>query len=124
MAKSSLGESIDGLYAMDQEIHKATKVLGDIKRKRAAMEEKLLDSFGTQKLKGARGNKAMAILRVLKFPSIKNRGKLDKWVRKHDALDLYQQRLNSTAYFARIEEGEKIPGVKVFEKTKINIRKR
>ena len=61
---------------------------------------------------------------IARFPSIKDRSKFDKYVFKHRALDLFQNRISARAYQARLDEGEAVPGVSVYERTSISIRKR
>jgi hypothetical protein len=119
-----LGQQIDELYAMDLRIKKASAVVAKLNKLRAKLDTRLQRSFEKEELDGSKGKRGVASLRTTNHPAIKNRGKLDKWILKNKALDLYQSRLMSKAYFERLEEGQSIPGVEVFTKTRISVVKR
>lgn len=119
-----LGEQIDALYEMDQKIKAANSKVTLLKQKRDKMDLRLQRSFKKQQIEGSKGKQGVASIRETKHPQIKDRGKLDKWVLKHKALDLFTSHMSSTAYFERLEEGQSIPGVEVFPKTRISVTKR
>lgn len=120
----TLGQRIDELYEFDASIEKAEKVVRDLKRSRALLEGKLLQKFKREDIDGCRGKRGAARVLIARFPSIKDRSKFDKYVFKHRALDLFQNRISARAYQARLDEGEAVPGVSVYERTSISIRKR
>lgn len=119
-----LGSVIDKLYAFDQQIHGVEAELRKLKEKRALTERKLIRSMQDIKLERAAGRKAQAGIEKRRIPTIKNQLKFQKYVMKHKAFDLYQNRVASRAYFARIEEGEPVPGIGIYEKVSVSIRKR
>jgi hypothetical protein len=120
----SLGAQIDKMYQLEREIDRSEKVVKGLKQQRAQLEDKLLHDFEKEDIDGCRGKLGIAGIRTAEFPSIKDRQKFDKYVLKHRALDLFQNRLSSKAWKARVEEGEKVPGIAVFERIRISIRKR
>jgi hypothetical protein len=122
--KKSLGSHIDRLYGMDQEIKAAGVVVSKLKSRRAKLEAKLLRLFKRQDIDGARGKVGVSGTQSARFPTVKNRAKLERYILKHRALDLLQNRINSRAYFDRLEEGEEVPGVSVFERVRVSVRKR
>ena len=72
---------------------------------------------------GARGRLATAFVSEQKHPKIVSYQKFWGYVVKHQAYDLLQKRVASTAYYDRRENGERVPGVKTFRQTKISVRK-
>ena len=121
---AKLGTSIDALYNFDQRIHAIERRLKKIKGRRAIEERKLLRAMQDSKLEKGAGKRANAAISKRRIPTIKNQRKFQKYVKKHNAFDLYQNRIASRAYFARLEENEKVPGVDIFEKVSVSIRKR
>lgn len=119
-----MGTMIDELYARDELVRKATSNLAQLKRERAEHEAKMLKKFNSEDLKGAKGSRALAMVTTLKSPTVKNFKKMLKYIKRHNAFDLLQRRIASQAYFARLEEGEEVPGVEVFERDRISVRKR
>lgn len=95
-----------------------------MKQKRAKLENALLSKFGKDKIDGCKGATAIASIRKARFPSIKDMRKFHQYILKHKALDLLQNRVASKAYFARLEEGENVPGINIFERVSVSIRGR
>jgi hypothetical protein len=122
--KKSLGAWIDEIYVADQKIDAAEGVVRGLKEKRRELEDTLLKMFKGQDIDGCKGKTAVARVSKARFPSIKDRRKFDIYVLKNKALDLFQNRISSKAYFARLEEGEKVPGISIFERISVSINKR
>ena len=121
---STIGAQIDRLYDQEQRIDKAEAALRKLKQEREKLEAKLLRSFGMENIDGCKGRRGVASIRKAQFPSIKNRAKFVRYVAAHKAFDLFQNRIASRAYFDRLEEGEKVPGVSVYERVSVSIRRR
>lgn len=120
----SIGAQIDQLKKKDDEIDAAEGKVKKLRQQRAKLESTLLKSFDKDDIDGAKGKHGVASIKRRSFPSIKQRKKFLRYVIKNRAWDLFQNRISSTAYFDRLEEGESIPGVNVFEKISVSIRKR
>lgn len=120
--KTPLGEQIDAIKDQDDIIHRIERRLKKAKAKREKLEAKLLRDFKENAIKGAKGDRGVASVLKSSFPSIKDRRKFMKYVIKAKAWDLFQNRIASKAYFDRLEEGETVPGVSVFERTKVSVR--
>jgi len=121
--KLKLGEAIDSMYQQDLLIRSQEKVLRDLKSKRFEMETQLFKRFDKSVIKGATGKLGKASLADTKHPQLKDRKKFWRYLVKNKAYDLVQNRIASRAYFDRLEEGEEIPGVEVFVRYKVNVRK-
>jgi glycerophosphoryl diester phosphodiesterase len=119
-----LGTQIDAIRELDILIGKAQKVVNDLKRKRAKKERRLLRSFDKEDIDGCKGRIGVAGIRKLRIPQIKNLREFHKYVLRNKALDLLQNRVSSTAWKARLDEGERVPGIEVFNKVSISVRAR
>jgi hypothetical protein len=120
----TIGEQIDRLYDKEQKIDEVEAQLRKLKQDREKLQARLLRSFGTEDIDGCKGRRGVATVLKTPFASIKDRRKFMHYVIKNRAFDLLQNRVASRAYFDRIEEGEAIPGVKVFDKIRVSIRRR
>jgi hypothetical protein len=120
----TLGKQIDSLYTLDAEIKAQNKVLKDLKSRRYKLETKLLKDFEKSDIDGCKGQRGVARTRKATFYNIKDRRKFEKYVLKHKALDLFQNRLSAEALKARRDEGEHVPGVGSFDRTSITVTKR
>lgn len=123
-AKLTLGQQIDRMRGLDVKIDAREAALKKLKQKRAKMESKLLRAFKKQDIDGTKGKIGVARIRTATFWSIKDRRKFDKYVLKHKALDLFQNRPSAAAIKARHDEGETVPGLSSFERIGITITKR
>ena len=119
-----LGKLIDLLYEQDQKIKLQEKVLRDLKSKRFKIESQLLGQFEKKDLSGAAGKVGKSTLKEFRHLSIKGKNKFWRYVVKNKAFDLVQNRIASRAYFDRLEDGDEVPGVSVFTRYRINVRKR
>lgn len=119
-----LGAQIDVLYKLDREIKAAESALNVLKRERAELETALLEDFDKQDIDGCKGRLGVASVRRARFPTIKDWKKFEKYVFTHRALDLMHRRVASKAYFDRLEEGDRVPGIEVFERVGVSITKR
>jgi len=119
-----LGQRIDEIYTLDQKIKAKEAVVANLKRKRAKLETKLLKGFAKEDIDGCKGARGTARIRRAEFPSIKDRRKFDQYVLKNKALDLFQNRVSASAWKSRLDEGEKVPGISVFERIGVTVTKR
>lgn len=112
------------LYGVDETIDSIMRELKSLKKRRTALEEKLLARMNKAEMTAVKMRVGTAKVRTSKYPTISDRRKLDKYIASNKAYDLYQSRVNSKAYFDRLGAGEKIPGVSVFERQSISINRR
>lgn len=120
----SLGQQIDDLFALDKQIDDMEAELREVKRRRLRHELRMLNDFEKSDLDGAKGKMSVATIRRSRHPKIKDLKQFIKYVRERRAYDLFHRRISSKAYFDRLEEGEKIPGVEIFTSIGISVRKR
>lgn len=122
--KSSLGKQIDRIYDLGKSIKEAESEVTELKQRRAKLEKVLLHEFDKEDIHGCKGQRGVARIRTAEFPSIKERAKFIKYVAKHKAYDLFQNRIASKAYFDRLENDEVVPGVEIFKRVAITVTKR
>lgn len=122
--RAKLGQQIDRLLAFDTAIKEAEEETKELRRRRTKLESRVFKDFKKVDIKGTTTTRAIAEIKSRKHPSIKDRAKFQRYVKRNQAFDLYQNRLNSKAYFDRLEEGEQVPGISIFESFKIHVKAR
>jgi len=120
----TVGALIDKVYDADQIVKELERQIGIHKRKRDALKEKLLAKLNQQVIESGAGKRARAHIVKRVHVNIKDRAKLEAYVKKNDALDLFQNRINMEAYKARIENGEKVPGTDTYEDISVTVTRR
>lgn len=120
----NLGVQIDRMFRIDQAIDRAEAALRDLKQQRAVFETKMLRAMDEEGIDSCRGRKAVAGIRHTLIPTIKDRRKFQKYVIKNRAWDLFQNRVSPAAYFERKEDGISVPGVEIFDRVRLSIKKR
>jgi hypothetical protein len=94
-----------------------------LKRERAKIETRLFKLFKKDDLKGAKGARGIADLKEYRHPQIKDPTKFWAYLIRKKAFDLLQKRIASRAYQDRLEAGERVPGVEIYTRHKINVKK-
>lgn len=80
------------------------------------VEAHIFRLFAREGIESGRGRFLQVSKSIRYIPTVKDWEKFDAYVIKNKATDLYHRRISSTAYNARIENGEEVPGVEIFEK--------
>ena len=121
---ANVGETIDAIAEIDDQIDRINAKLTMIKKRRAKHEERLMRLLGKQTLNKASGKLAHASLGSRRHAGIKDMAKFNKYVKAKNAFDLYQRRINSKAYFDRLAAGDSVPGVEVYEHKFVKITRK
>lgn len=124
MPKLKLGTLVDRYDECDLNVKYAEATLSEMKKKRETVGDELIDRFSKDDLKGATGSKrgAKLALVTLTSPTIKDRSKLDAYIRKNRATDLLQGRVHKQAWLDRMEaSGKPIPGVESYERISLRL---
>ena len=119
-----IGTKIDHLFAMSETISEREHELKELKSKRAELEADIIKHLHTENATDAGGKMGKVSISVTKHANVKDWKKYYEYIHKHKAFDLLQRRVSDKAYFDRIEEGEKIPGVEVYTREKLNRSRR
>ena len=123
-SSNPIGEAIDAAYDLEQRIRRLNAKASLLRKKQMDMEAVILKRLEKMGAPSCAGKKALAGLRVTRHANVKDRRKLDLYVKKYKAYDLFTNHINSKAYFDRLEEGEKVPGIEVFERRSLSLTKR
>lgn len=122
--REKMHKRISKMAKLNARIAAADKVASELKKLKTEVELRLVKMFRTAQMQSLRlDSGAVAFLRTVKFPTIKNRAKLDQYILKHKALDLLQNRITQKAYFDRLEDGDTVPGVEIFTRYGITVTK-
>lgn len=116
-----IGERIDELHALREEIRKITKTLTEKKANYETKEWELMHSMQEFGLDQAKSDRTTVYLKKETMGTIEDWDKFQTYVKENDALHLLHRRLSLTAYreLAQMEGG--VPGVKETELTKLSM---
>lgn len=120
----SLGTRIDKLFELREQIREMNAELKALKSSAFAYENKVMRALREQELDSGKGSRATVTVGTRKFVKMLDRNKVDKYVKRNDAFDLFSNRINIKAVIDRLEEGEKIPGIEVDEMHFLHVTKR
>lgn len=122
----SLGAGADRLYRMSEEISALEKKLKLLKSKRAKAKEAYIKRLQTSESPGVKGKLCNATITHRTVYNIENWDKVNAFIKRYNAFDLYQKRISSTAVAERLEarKGRMIPGLKPFSMVDLSITKR
>jgi len=89
------------------------------------LSEKIMVYFELEGITKASGQKATAYIRTNICPQVIDKESMTKWVVENGRYDLLQSRVNSKPIREMLEQENTLPpGVEVFTKTKLNIRRK
>lgn len=97
--------------------------IAEMKRQEEEIKEHIINSFKKSDINGAKGKTATISIVPVIIPQPKDWPAIYAYIKKNDAFDLMERRLHKGAFKDRLENGEKVPGVEVFEKLDISINK-
>jgi hypothetical protein len=95
----------------------------EVGKKEARVKEFIINNLPKQEATGARGKVAQVRIEKKDVPTAKDWAKIQAFIKKYDAFDLVQRRLNDTAVKARWAEGKKVPGVEKFSVVTVSCTK-
>lgn len=107
---SSLGLSIDALYALRQNRLELTKRVDDLKQLEAEMREEIMTELAVLGLAKASGVNATAGIRNTLEPVVTDWDCVHAFIRENDRFDLLQKRLSAPAWRDLREAGTLVPG--------------
>jgi hypothetical protein len=119
-----LGDAVDLLFEVQAARRRAAKVVEGLKSSESALARALLDKFKKDELNGAKGSRGQCELKPKDVPTPKDWKKIWTYIRKNQAEDLLQKRLNTEAVQLRWADGEAIPGIEKFHVIKVSITAR
>lgn len=109
--KLSPGGVVDLLYSTREQRLALDRQAEELKQKERDLKDWLLNNLSKQELTRLAGKLGQVSLKRSDVGTIADLPAFQKFVKKNDAFDLYQRRLNLEACRLRWEEGKEIAGV-------------
>lgn len=106
------GEVVDRLFETREERLALDRQAELLKEKERELKDWLLENLSKQELTRLAGKVGQVSLKKSAVGTFEDLTAFQKYVKKHDAFDLYQRRLNLEACRLRWDKGEEIAGVK------------
>jgi hypothetical protein len=113
----------DLLYTLREQRLEIEAQANEVMKKEAQVREFIINNLPKQGASGVRGRVAQVRIEKKDVPTAKDWAKIQAYIRKNDAFDLMQRRLNDAAVKARWEEGKKVPGVEKFSVVTVSCTK-
>jgi hypothetical protein len=133
MAALKLGTLIDRLYKANQEVGAKKRLVAkaeqEVKRAQAKankIDDEIRERFKQGDINGAVGKVGRAELKTLTSAQLADWPKLVKYVMANDAADLFQRRINKSAWLERLAERKNrpIPGIKKYDRVVLSVTKK
>ena len=119
----SIGACIDLLYETRQKRLDGQKAVDAVALQEREIEDHILKQFEKVELSGAKGGIAQVSIKQTVVYNISDWDAVFSYATKHNAPDLLQKRLSSTAIRDRLDNGEEIPGIESFTKIGLSLTK-
>jgi hypothetical protein len=118
----NLGSMVRELEKLSAQIDRVQAKKSELEKQYDALEMEILSSFKKADIEGVRGARSIVSVAHQTLLSIEDYPAFSRWILQHRALDLFQNRVSVRAYTERKEAGEKVPGVKEFERVYLRLR--
>lgn len=118
-----LGAVADELYTLRQRRLELQKVVDELESREKALKEHVINNLPKSDAKGISGSVANVRVENDEIPQVKDWDKFYAYVKKTNAFDLLQRRLNPKAVTDRWADKKKVPGVESFTVTKVSCTK-
>lgn len=129
--ENTVGKMVDDLFRQKIKIDKLAEKRKEWEEKEKEekrileeMKSVLLTTFNKEDVNGAVGKTGKVVVSKTTLPDVKNWPEVYNYIYENKAWDMLQKRVSTTAYRARLEEGEQVPGIKKFVKVDLKISKR
>ena len=123
MTAIKLGNSVDQLYLLREEIKRHNHEIEGLRSKAHQIEQDLLKSFVQADLLGATGKLGRLTIKLVMEPTIEDFVLVFRYASRTKNYGLLQRRLNAQAVRELWDVGKEIPGVGTFNRTKISVLK-
>lgn len=122
--KQTLGSIADEIWLVREQIREAEAKVNDLKRQRDDLEANLLSQMRAEDTDICRGSKATVSVSTQDRVRLADFDKAAPWIKRHNALHLFERRISATAYKELVEaKGLKsIPGLEVYVQDRLNVR--
>lgn len=107
----TLGACADLLYTTRKDRLELQKQVDDLKKQEGELKEHIIQNLPKSSATGVSGKVANAKVTKTDKPTVEDWDKIYKYIKKNNAFELMQRRLNTKSVEERWEDGKKIPGV-------------
>lgn len=118
-----LGACADLLYKMKADRLAQSKKLEAMEKDEKELKEHIIATLPKSKASGVAGKVARVTVTNKEIPQVEDWTKFYSYVKKHNRFDLMQRRLAEKAVNDMLDEGEKVPGVRVFKTPVVGLNK-
>ena len=118
-----LDAKLKKLLAIDDKISGLNAQLKALNAEYETAERVMIEALQASKLESIKGPNGSAFIATREVAGIEDYDAFMSYVIKHKATDLVQRRVAVRAYLDRIENGEKVPGIKLTKLINVNIRR-
>jgi hypothetical protein len=119
----TIGEVADLLYETKAQLTRANKVVEALRSRILELDKHIIDTLPMSNLTGAMGGKAKVRVISKEKPVVRDWPAFYAYVKQNDAFELLQKRLGEAAYNERLEHGEQVPGVEMFQLKEVSCTK-
>ena len=122
----TIGDQIDRLYELREEIRALTKKADELKAEKAKLEASLIEQMEDQGVDRISGTLATVSIGESDVPQVEDWDKFHKFIRRNNAFYLLESRAAAAPYRELIASRGKrpVPGVVTFTKCTLGLRKR
>jgi len=126
MSKTSLGELIDELHELREQRRDLDSQNRELKLRYDEVQEEVLRQLKAQGLDQGRGDRASVSISETVIPNVTDWTKLMTWIKRNQALHLFERRITKSAWMELVEmrKGRPLPGVESYTKETLNLRTR
>lgn len=119
----AIGACADLLFRLKAERLALSKVLEAKEAEERRLKEHIIAALPKSQASGVAGKLARVTVYNKEIPQVEDWGKFYAYVKKKNRFDLLQRRLAEKAVGDMLEEGEKVPGVKIFKTPTVSLNK-
>ena len=119
----TLAECADKLYETREARHAIQKEADKLAEIESQLREHIIANLPKDEASGIAGKVARVSLEKKAVPTVEDWSKVQAYIKKHNAFDLLQRRLNETAVKDRAENGKPVPNVGSFITVKVSCTK-
>lgn len=117
-----IGEMIDSLWAIREDIRALNKQIDDHEKSYESLEENIKRALDDQKLDKGTGSRATASITVSEVPHLDDWDEFISYCRKTGNFQLFERRVAVKAWREIVEKTKRAPrGTSIFTKRKLNL---
>lgn len=118
-----LGACLKALAGLQKQNAMLMAKVQPVQDEEAALRTHLLDTFKKSQLQGAKGSGIVLAVSSTDYPSVEDWPSFYKFARLKGNEDLLQHSVNTPAWRERAGAGKRVPGVKVFSRMSLSVRR-